>query len=207
MWKASPVSPAQWPARAPLPSSKQAHRHGERDVLRGSKHRGYGRSGMAHLLEHLLLRAPRRRRTCPRRSPSGARFQLPPLDRTNYFETLPPRTRTCAGRCRSGRPHGQQLRLEEGPRQRDDGGPQRVRGGREQRYATSLQRILSATTTGTARQVDQSARGPTWRTCLHRTAQAFYPESATDRITRCWWWRATFDENEELSLIKAPSAS
>ncbi len=64
----------------------------------------------------------------------GARFNgTTSLDRTNYYELVPASDENLKWAHRAGgRPHGQLLHREEGPRQRDDGGAKRVRAGREQ---------------------------------------------------------------------------
>ncbi|HET9451714.1 MAG TPA: insulinase family protein, partial [Aggregicoccus sp.] len=57
----------------------------------GSKHEGYGETGMAHLLEHLLFKGTPKTPNVPQAltergaRPNGTTW----LDRTNYFETLP----------------------------------------------------------------------------------------------------------------------
>ncbi|HEX8822864.1 MAG TPA: pitrilysin family protein [Archangium sp.] len=57
----------------------------------GSRHEGYGETGMAHLLEHLLFKGTPTTRNVPEAltqrgaRPNGTTW----LDRTNYFETLP----------------------------------------------------------------------------------------------------------------------
>ncbi|MBZ4411657.1 insulinase family protein [Myxococcus sp. XM-1-1-1] len=57
----------------------------------GSKHEGYGETGMAHLLEHLLFKGTPTTKNVPQAltergaRPNGTTW----LDRTNYFETLP----------------------------------------------------------------------------------------------------------------------
>ncbi|MSQ73255.1 MAG: insulinase family protein [Betaproteobacteria bacterium] len=58
--------------------------------LVGSRHEGYGESGMAHLLEHLLFRGtPRRPNPKGDFVKYGARWNgTTSFDRTNYFETL-----------------------------------------------------------------------------------------------------------------------
>jgi zinc protease len=59
--------------------------------LVGSRHEGYGESGMAHLLEHLQFRGTPQHPHIPQEltahgaSPNGTTW----LDRTNYFETFP----------------------------------------------------------------------------------------------------------------------
>jgi len=58
--------------------------------LVGSRHEGYGETGMAHLLEHMLFKGTPRHRNIPQEltehgaSPNGTTW----LDRTNYFETF-----------------------------------------------------------------------------------------------------------------------
>ncbi|XXF78146.1 pitrilysin family protein [Myxococcaceae bacterium GXIMD 01537] len=57
----------------------------------GSRHEGYGETGMAHLLEHLLFKGTPRTPNIPQAltergaRPNGTTW----LDRTNYYETLP----------------------------------------------------------------------------------------------------------------------
>lgn len=59
--------------------------------LVGSRHEGYGESGMAHLLEHLLFKGTPRHPNIPQEltehgaRPNGTTW----YDRTNYFETVP----------------------------------------------------------------------------------------------------------------------
>jgi zinc protease len=59
--------------------------------LVGSRHEGYGETGMAHLLEHLLFKGSPRHRDVPKElSERGARPNGTTwYDRTNYFETVP----------------------------------------------------------------------------------------------------------------------
>src|SRR4051794_10821654 len=58
--------------------------------LVGSRHEGYGESGMAHLLEHMLFKGTTRHPSIWTELDShGARFNGSTwYDRTNYFETL-----------------------------------------------------------------------------------------------------------------------
>jgi zinc protease len=60
----------------------------------GSRHEGYGETGMAHLLEHMLFKGTPRHRDIPKAlRDHGARFNGTTwLDRTNYFETMPATT-------------------------------------------------------------------------------------------------------------------
>ena len=57
----------------------------------GSRHEGYGESGMAHLLEHMLFKGTPGHPDVPKvLQERGARFNGTTwLDRTNYYETLP----------------------------------------------------------------------------------------------------------------------
>jgi len=59
--------------------------------LVGSRHEGYGETGMAHLLEHLLFRGtPRHPDIKGELQKRGARFNgTTSFDRTNYYETFP----------------------------------------------------------------------------------------------------------------------
>jgi zinc protease len=58
--------------------------------LVGSRHEGYGESGMAHLLEHMLFKGTtRHQKIWSELDAHGARFNgSTDYDRTNYFETL-----------------------------------------------------------------------------------------------------------------------
>ncbi|MEO8563932.1 MAG: pitrilysin family protein [bacterium] len=59
--------------------------------LVGSRHEGYGETGMAHLLEHMLFKGSAKHRNIPQEltehgsRPNGTTW----YDRTNYFETVP----------------------------------------------------------------------------------------------------------------------
>ena len=59
-------------------------------VLVGSRHEGYGETGMAHLLEHLLFKTTADNRDIKKElTDHGAEFNgSTTWDRTNYFETL-----------------------------------------------------------------------------------------------------------------------
>jgi zinc protease len=60
-------------------------------VLVGSRHEGYGETGMAHLLEHMVFKGTPTFRDVPKAlRDHGASFNgTTNVDRTNYFETLP----------------------------------------------------------------------------------------------------------------------
>lgn len=60
-------------------------------VLVGSRHEGYGESGMAHLLEHLVFKGTPKFPLIPKAlRDHGANFNgTTNSDRTNYFETMP----------------------------------------------------------------------------------------------------------------------
>src|SRR5690349_16300917 len=59
--------------------------------LVGSRHEGYGETGMAHLLEHLLFKTTKSGRDVKKElTDHGAEFNgTTSYDRTNYFETIP----------------------------------------------------------------------------------------------------------------------
>src|SRR5262249_52306272 len=60
-------------------------------VLVGSRHEGYGETGMAHLLEHMLFKGTPTHRDIPKAlKDHGADYNGTPwVDRTNYYETMP----------------------------------------------------------------------------------------------------------------------
>src|SRR5262245_56855004 len=60
-------------------------------IFVGSRHEGYGESGMAHLLEHMLFKGTPTHPHIPKvLNERGANFNGTTwVDRTNYFETLP----------------------------------------------------------------------------------------------------------------------
>jgi zinc protease len=60
-------------------------------VLVGSRHEGYGESGMAHLLEHMVFKGTPKHPQVPKAlRDHGANFNgTTNTDRTNYFETMP----------------------------------------------------------------------------------------------------------------------
>lgn len=60
-------------------------------VLVGSRHEGYGETGMAHLLEHLVFKGTPAHPAIPKvLQEKGAQFNGTTwVDRTNYYETLP----------------------------------------------------------------------------------------------------------------------
>ncbi len=60
-------------------------------VLVGSRHEGYGETGMAHLLEHMVFKGTPTHPDIPgAMKERGAQFNgSTDVDRTNYFETLP----------------------------------------------------------------------------------------------------------------------
>src|SRR5437762_1553630 len=66
--------------------------------LVGSRHEGYGETGMAHLLEHLMFRGTRRFANIKADfQERGARYNgSTSYDRTNYYETFPSSEKTLA---------------------------------------------------------------------------------------------------------------
>src|SRR6266481_233349 len=59
-------------------------------VLTGSRHEGYGETGMAHLLEHMVFKGTPKHVNVPKDlRDHGADFNgTTSYDRTNYFETM-----------------------------------------------------------------------------------------------------------------------
>src|SRR5438874_7239525 len=59
-------------------------------VLVGSRHEGYGETGMAHLLEHMVFKGTPQHPDVPKAlRDHGAQFNGTTwMDRTNYFETM-----------------------------------------------------------------------------------------------------------------------
>src|SRR5262249_21124565 len=57
----------------------------------GSRHEGYGETGMAHLIEHMVFKGTPTTTNVPKAlNDHGARWNgSTTLDRTNYFETMP----------------------------------------------------------------------------------------------------------------------
>ena len=64
--------------------------------LVGSRHEGYGETGMAHLLEHMLfLGSKNHPKTVEEFRQHGAHWNgTTNVDRTNYFETFPAAMKT-----------------------------------------------------------------------------------------------------------------
>ncbi|HQR05342.1 MAG TPA: pitrilysin family protein [Gemmatales bacterium] len=60
-------------------------------VFVGSRHEGYGETGMAHLLEHMVFKGTPTNKNIPKSLQNhGANFNgTTNVDRTNYFETMP----------------------------------------------------------------------------------------------------------------------
>ena len=61
-------------------------------ILVGSRHEGYGETGMAHLLEHMLFRGTEKYPDSPKWLKDRGVLNMNGttwLDRTNYYETLP----------------------------------------------------------------------------------------------------------------------
>jgi len=73
------------------PDSSSARVTVNMTVLVGSRHEGYGETGMAHLLEHMLFKGTPSHRDIPRLlKEHGANYNgSTSFDRTNYFETMP----------------------------------------------------------------------------------------------------------------------
>ena len=156
--------------------------------LVGSRQEGYGETGMAHLLEHMLFKITKGGRDVKKDlTDHGAQWNgTTSWDRTNYFETVnasddEPQVGAGAG----SRPHGQHADGEGHPRHRNDGGAERVRDRREPALPNSLPARSGGRptpTTITARC--PSATGPISSTCRWRN----WPRSTrsiTSRMTPC----------------------
>ena len=103
--------------------------------LVGSRHEGYGETGMAHLLEHMLFKETKTGRDVKKElSDHGADFNgSTSYDRTNYYETVSATDENLQlGAGPRSRAHDRHEDGKGAARHRDDGGPQRVRDGREQ---------------------------------------------------------------------------
>src|SRR5437867_1270972 len=77
-----------------FPDSSQSKVTVSMTVLVGSRHEGYGETGMAHLLEHMLFKGTKNRpdaQAVPKAlRDHGADYNASTsVDRTNYYETLP----------------------------------------------------------------------------------------------------------------------
>ena len=104
-------------------------------VLVGSRHEGYGESGMAHLLEHMVFKGTPTHPQVPKAlRDHGASFNgTTNNDRTNYFETMPASDENLefaialeSDRLVNSFVKGEDLRVG------DDGRSQRVRTRRKQ---------------------------------------------------------------------------
>src|SRR5947209_15440352 len=73
-----------------FPDSSQSKVTVNMTVLVGSRHEGYGESGMAHLLEHMVFKGTPKHPKIPKElQEHGAQFNGSTSDdRVNYFETL-----------------------------------------------------------------------------------------------------------------------
>ena len=160
---------------------------------------------MAHLLEHLLFKGTQApRRTSRRSSRAAARAATAPPP-----TTAPTTSRRCRatddeprlGARHGGRPHGQLVRAQGRPRQRDDGGAQRVRDAARTSPAACCSSACSGspsrrTTTATR----SSARARTSRSVPIERLQAFYrtwyqPDNALLIVG------GKFDEAQALALV------
>src|SRR3954464_3162637 len=73
-----------------FPDNSQSKVTVNQTVLVGSRHEGYGETGMAHLLEHLVFKGTPKHPQVPKAlQDHGAQFNgSTSVDRVNYFETL-----------------------------------------------------------------------------------------------------------------------
>ncbi len=102
--------------------------------LVGSRHEAYGETGMAHLLEHLVFKGTPCHPNIPQEltergaNPNGTTWYRP---HQLLRDLRRHRRQPGVGARPRGRPDGEQLHRQEGPRLRVHRGPQRVRNGRE----------------------------------------------------------------------------
>ena len=153
--------------------------------LVGSRTKSYGETGMAHLLEHLLFKGtPRHPDIMDELTRRGARSTA------RRRSTAPTTSRLLAATDDTAldlawRPTAWSTRhLARGPRQRDDGGAQRVRARREQPARVLFEQAHGSTTRGTTTATPRSASAPTSRTS---TSTGCRPSTAptTSPTTRC----------------------
>ena len=103
--------------------------------LVGSRHEGYGETGMAHLLEHMdFIETTNGRQIKNEIVAHGANWNgTTSYDRTNYYETVTATDDNLqVGPRPRSRPHGQRQVHQADSRHRNDRGPQRVRARRKQ---------------------------------------------------------------------------
>ena len=154
---------------------------------------------MAHLLEHLLFKGtPKHPDIDKEFNQRGVRYNGTTwLDRTNYYELFQASDDNLDWAIEhGGRPHGQLPHRQEGPRQRDDGGAQRVRERRELALRRAAQapaerRLrLAQLRQLDHRQPSRHRERATSRTCRRSTAPTTSP------TTRCCWSRASSTREE-----------
>ena len=187
------IPAGEWPARAAVPRPSKQTITVNVTYLVGSRHENYGETGMAHLLEHMVFKGTPRHKDIPSElAAHGARPNgTTSWDRTNYFETFNASEENLrwaldleADRMVNS------LHREEGPRQRDDRGAQRIRDGREPaRSACCSSGSCPSPTTGTTTATRPSARARTSKAC-RSTACRPSTRLTTSRTTRCCWWPA-----------------
>jgi len=76
------------PQGAAVPRRLAGHITVNVTYLVGSRHEGYGESGMAHLLEHMLFKGTPRHANQNEFQRYGAASTATSFDRTNYYETF-----------------------------------------------------------------------------------------------------------------------
>ena len=173
-------------------------------VFVGSRHEGYGETGMAHLLEHMLFKGTPTHTHIPKElQERGARVQRHHLGRPDQL------LRDDAGHGRESgvrhgagsRPADQQQRQPRRPDLGDDGRPQRVRARREHARRAALPAAAGrGLRVAQLRQVDD--RQPhRHRTRADRAAQGRFTTSSTSPTTPCWWSPASSTKTKALELI------
>ncbi len=181
------VPPRQRPHRAALPGPDQAHDHGQRHVQGGLAQRELrrdrnGAPPRAHALQGHAQ---------PQEHPPGADRARREAQRIHLVrpdqllrDVSVERGEPQVGARSRGRPDGELVRRQEGPRHRDDGRPQRVRDGRKRsgRHPGGA-RPLDGVPLAQLRQVDdRSEVGP--RARPHRAAAGVLPHVLPARQRR-----------------------
>ena len=160
--------------------------------LVGSRHENYGETGMAHLLEHMVFKGiDATIKDIPNElSAHGARPNgTTSWDRTNYFETFSATEENLrwaldleADRMVNS------VHREEGSRQRDDRGAQRIRDGREPARRRAVQaRCCPWPTTGTTTATRPSARARTSRACRSSACRRSTGPTTSPTTPSCSW--------------------
>ena len=157
--------------------------------LVGSRHEGYGETGMAHLLEHMLFKGTDKRKDIyDELRAHGANFNGSTYyDRTNYFETMPATDENLRFALELEADRMIHSRVSrDGPRQRNDRRAQRIRDGREQPAARPRRaRHVHRLSVAQLRTQSRSARAAISNTCRSSACRPSIT-SIISPTTPCW---------------------